>query len=620
MQRIIELLAPAKNLESGKAAIVSGADAVYIGADKFGARVAAGNSIEDIRQLAGFAHLYFAKVYATVNTLVEEHELAEVKELCISLIDAGVDALIIQDPAILMLGLPPVAFHASTQMHNHTLHRVKFLEDIGFKRVVLARELTLDEIKAISNSTTVELEAFIHGSLCVSYSGRCYLSEHIGKRSANRGECAQPCRNRYDLVTKSGKVVVKGKHLLSLHDLNLSDHIEELIESGVTTFKIEGRLKEVDYVKNVTSHYRKVIDEILIRHPHLKRSSSGKTATSYVPDLLKSFNRGFTKYFTQGRSDKVSNHSSPKATGKIIGTCTKVLNNDIQLKAHPDNAYSDSIYSVINNGDGLCWYDAEGNLTGTRVNKVNPNYLSLNSTAGLKPGTLIMRNYDKAFANAISLADSSKRTVDISIAVYEDEKGFRLSSLDEDGIKTSIDFQAEKIIARSSDTGYERFKAQMQKSGNTIFNITGIAIDITSDLFIPISVVNEMRRKLLDAALESRKKRYDEITASQKLVKASTEHSDNVIVYPSDTLTKRENITNSLSEAFYARHGYLKSEKKSNILMTTKMCIKYELGLCHKYNSENGNITETLYLRNKDGALRLDFNCHDCVMHVKAPD
>lgn len=605
----IELLAPAKNLESGIAAIQSGADAVYMGAVKFGARSAAGNSLDDIKALVQYAHFFNVKVFITINTILYDNELLEARNLCHEIYQAGADAIIIQDLGLLQLDLPPIAIHSSTQMHNHTPEKVKFLEDTGFNRVILARELSIDQIKEIRRNSSVELEAFIHGALCVSYSGRCYLSHSIGSRSANRGECAQPCRNKYDLGDEQGNVILKDKHLLSLHDLNLSASIGPMIDAGISSFKIEGRLKDIDYVKNVTSYYRRLIDIELEKREGYVRSSSGKVTTSFTPDPTRSFNRGFTTYFINGRSSKVANHSSPKATGAVIGTVATTGQGWITLKTTES----------MQNGDGLCWLDSEGTLVGTRVNIVKDGKIFVGDTSGLKPGVTIMRNFDKSFNDTITRDDACKRTIEISLILEETEGGFTLHGIDENGIESFVSIQIEKIPARTVDVGNQKIIEQLKKSGQTLFTVSSVDVNINGDWFFQSSLINQLRRDLLDKASENRIQAYKR--EDGKLI--STNHP-----YPKDTLTSTENISNRDALEFYRLHQFAEAGlspetegyKGDEALMTTKMCIKFELGKCPTYHGNDPSFPKTVYLSTRNKRFRLSFDCKACVMRLYSDD
>jgi len=420
-----ELLAPAQNLECGLAAIDAGADAVYIGAARFGARAKAGNSLADIEALAQHAHTYWARVYVTLNTLLYDDELPQAVRLAHQLHDIGVDALIIQDVGLLECDLPPIPLIASTQMHNHTPERVAFLEAVGFRRVILARELSLAQIKAIRQATTIELETFVHGALCVSYSGQCLMSYAIGGRSGNRGECAQPCRRVHSLVDGNGAVIVKDRHLLSLRDFNLSAHLGDLLDAGVTSFKIEGRLKEKTYVVNVVSAYRRALDRELAARD-LAKSSSGRSSVDFTPDLNKTFNRGYTTYYLHGRAEPPGSIDTPKMVGEVVGEVVAVDRRSFRLAPGA---------TELRNGDGLCFFDAEGVLQGTVVNAVNGSTITPNSMEHIRKGTRIYRNHDHVYLRQLEKSQPA-RTIAVQFTLEESPEGFTLTAEDEDGIRS----------------------------------------------------------------------------------------------------------------------------------------------------------------------------------------
>ena len=422
----IELLSPAKNLEVGLAAIDHGADAVYIGGPAFGAREKAGNSIEDIEKLCQHAHLFNVKVYVTLNTLLYEREYEPARQLAWDCWNAGVDALIVQDLNLLNLDLPPIPLHASTQCDNLTVERVKELEQLGFEQVVLGRELTIDQIREIRNQTTVPLEFFVHGSLCVSHSGQCYLSEYIGNRSANRGACAQPCRLPWDLIGVRSEelgvrskdnwiTIIKGKHLLCLKDLNNSAHLEELLDAGITSFKIEGRLKEADYVKNITAYYRQQLDAIFARRPEYGQASWGHCTYDFEVNPEKSFNRGFTDYFIHGRQPNIGSPDTPKSMGEYLGEVKWC--NSVQMEIPTDK--------VMHNGDGLCFLK-DGELIGIRADVVNGHKVSCNRPHGAYRGARIYRNYDIEWQRQVE-ASKGNRKIDLELALEETEEGFELN-------------------------------------------------------------------------------------------------------------------------------------------------------------------------------------------------
>lgn len=606
---LIELLAPAKNPESGKAAIQSGADAVYIGARMFGARAAAGNSTDDIKLLINYAHLYNAKVFVTINTLIYDDELNMAQQLCYELYEAGADALIIQDFGLLQMDMPPIPIHASTQTHNYSVDKVQFLEQAGFARVILARELSLEQIKEIRAHTVVELESFIHGSLCVSFSGRCYLSHFIGGRSANRGECAQPCRNIYNLENEQGQVLIRDKHLLSLHDLNLSQYLGQMMDAGITSFKIEGRLKDIDYVKNITAFYRQLIDKEIMNRPGLVRASSGKTTTSFIPDPYRSFNRGFTPYFMDGRKTSITSPVTPKSIGKKIGIVTKVTPEWI----------SATLDEPLLNGDGICWFDADDHFTGARVNVIKDDKILLNNTTGLKPGYTLMRNFDKAFTDQIEREDACNRTLDIALTLTETDDGFELTGVDEDRLVSSVSVSMEKTPAKNPEVSIQKTKEQLLKSGQTIFRVVHVEIKTSEAWFFQSATLNQLRRDLLMQAQDNRLLNYPK--AERKAV-----HSTHA--YPVDTLTQTENIANKQAQEFYSQHGLKDATscpetngyRGNEALMTTKMCIRYESGNCPTYQKADPNFSKTLYLSSPEVRYRLSFDCKNCVMRVFPDD
>ncbi|MFR9166544.1 MAG: peptidase U32 family protein [Dysgonomonas sp.] len=600
--RKIELLAPAKNLECGIEAINHGADAVYIGAPKFSARSAAGNTLDDIKTLTEYAHQFNARIYVALNTILKDSELTETEKLIWKLYDIGVDALIVQDLGILMLDLPPIPLHASTQTDNRNVEKIKFFEQAGFSQVVLARELSLNEIKNISENTNVTLEAFVHGALCVSYSGQCYLSEAITRRSANRGSCAQLCRLPYKLIDSEEKVVTENKHLLSMKDLNLSDQLEGLIEAGVSSLKIEGRLKDVSYVKNVTAYYRQKLDQIFSRRTEFQRSSSGNSTYSFKPDITKSFNRGFTQYFHNGRVQNIWSVDSPKSTGEPIGRVKNVF----------DRFFVLSGTKKINNGDGLCFFDSNMELKGIRVNRVEgENIFPAEHNISVKKGTLIYRNFDHEFEKTLS-KKSAERKIDIQIILKESHTGFTVDAEDEDGNNISLHFDQVKEIANKDQT--DNIKSIFSKTGNTIFNVEKVELMFSNNWFIPASVLSEWKRTVTDQMLIQRKNTYFREIVHHK----PTDHP-----FPVRDITYLGNVMNEKSKQFFIQHKSVvkemafEKESKNNIpLMFTRHCIKYSLGYCPKERQENFNYKEPLYLVYNGTKLILEFDCKICEMRV----
>ena len=653
----IELLSPAKNLEVGIAAINHGADAVYIGGPSFGAREKVGNSIEDIETLCKHAALFDAKVYVTMNTLLFDNELEDARKLAYDCWNAGVDALIVQDMALLNMDMPPIALHASTQCHNIEAEKVKFLEDVGFSQVVLARELSIEQIKDIRSKTTVPLEYFIHGALCVSYSGQCYLSHVIGGRSANRGACAQPCRLAWNLENKDSKRLISNRHLLSLRDLNNSKNIEELIDAGITSFKIEGRLKDIDYVKNVTAYYRKTIDEIIERRDDICRSSRGESNPTFYPAPEKSFSRGFTDYFIHGRQKYIDAPYSPKSMGEYLGTIEKIKNKSITIKTGKE----------LHNGDGLCFLDRENNLLGFNVNAVDTSQndnkttrqqgirlqtISSNTDISMATrfkieGSKIFRNSDIVWQKEVEKSNGNRKQK-ISLKFSDTEDGFALSAklYNEECEYITTNISIEKEIAINTEKALDNIKSKLSQWGDTEFSVEEIDVlfgqqttdngqgclslskaDIgtsTSSVteesqiayFIRASVLGEMKKDLV----EKLKSYLIEKHRNERVCRDVTPVASNV-VYPKDKLTYLGNVINRKSREFYELHGVtdiedglekLRSDEEL-VVMTTKHCVRYANNICCK---EIGKPAESLYLFNEKGRFRLDFDCRNCCMKV----
>ena len=604
-QRKIELLAPAKNLECGIEAINHGADAVYIGAPKFGARAAAVNSLEDIEALVQHAHLYNARIYVTVNTILKEEELKETEEMIHALYRIGVDALIVQDMGITKLNLPPIPLHASTQMDNRTPEKVKFLWKAGFRQVVLARELSLREIKKIhENCPEVPLEVFIHGALCVSYSGQCYVSQACFGRSANRGECAQFCRLPFSLVDADGKVIVKDKHLLSLKDMNQSDELEQLLDAGASSFKIEGRLKDVSYVKNVTAAYRQKLDAIFARRPEYVRASSGTCNFEFKPQLDKSFSRGFTHYFLHGRDKEIFSFDTPKSLGEEMGTVKEIRGNYLTVAG----------LKSFNNGDGVCYIDEQGRLQGFRINRVDSNKLYPQEMPRVKPRTTLYRNFDQEFERVLS-RKSAERKIAVRMLLADHHSGFSLTLTDEDDNSVTITLPREKEPARTPQT--DNLKTQLSKLGNTPFEAKEIEISFTDNWFLPASVLADFRRQAIDRLITARRINYRQELSVWK----STNHA-----FPQTTLTYLGNVMNTRAASFYQEHGvqqvaaaYEKEAVEDAVLMFCKHCLRYSMGWCPIHQRVRSPYKEPYYLVSNDGKrFRLEFDCKNCQMKVKA--
>ena len=604
-QRKIELLAPAKNLECGMEAINHGADAVYIGAPKFGARAAAVNSLEDIATLVEYAHLYNARIYVTVNTILKEEELNETEEMIRELYRIGVDALIVQDMGITKLNLPPIPLHASTQMDNRTPEKVRFLYDAGFRQVVLARELSMREISKIHEACPeVPLEIFVHGALCVSYSGQCYVSQACFGRSANRGECAQFCRLPFSLVDSDNKVILKDKHLLSLKDLNQSDELEQLLDAGASSFKIEGRLKDVSYVKNVTAAYRRKLDAIFARRSEYVRASSGTCHFDFQPQLDKSFSRGFTHYFLHGRDKDIFSFDTPKSLGEEMGTMKEVRGNYLTVAG----------LKSFNNGDGVCYVDEQGRLQGFRINRVDGNKLYPQEMPRIKPRTVLYRNYDQEFERVLS-RKSSERKIAVDLVLTENNFGFSLILTDEDDNSVALTLQRDKELARTPQT--ENLKTQLGKLGNTPFEARKIEISFAGNWFLPSSVLADLRRDAIEKLITARRMNYRRELAVLK----PTGHA-----FPQTTLTYLGNVMNARAASFYQEHGvqavapaYEKEAVEDAVLMFCKHCLRYSMGWCPIHQRVRSPYREPYYLVSTDGKrFRLEFDCKNCQMKVKA--
>lgn len=602
--RKIELLSPAKDLACGMEAIRHGADAVYIGAPKFGARAAAGNTLDDIHALCDFAHLYDARIYVALNTILKEEELKEAEQMIHDLYRCGVDALIVQDMGITKLNLPPIPLHASTQTDNRTPEKVKFLQDCGFTQVVLARELSLQQIKAIAQATTVPLEVFVHGALCVSFSGQCYLSAALSGRSANRGECAQYCRLPYTMVDADGKVIASAKHLLSLKDMNRSNELEELLDAGVSSLKIEGRLKDVTYVKNITAYYRKKLDAIMKRRPEYVRASAGSHQYSFEPAAEKSFNRGFTPFLLKGRTADITAFDTPKSLGEPVGTVK-------ELKGH---TFTIAGLKQLNNGDGLTFFNAQGELEGFRVNRVEANRIfPLDMPNALRPKMKLYRNYDQQFEKELS-KPSAERKLAVAIEWSDNAFGFTLGMKDETGAYILITQPFEKEPARKDQQ--DNIRTQLSKLGGTPFEASEVTISMKENWFVPSSVLTEMRRQAVEKLLTAKKIHYQRETVKHR-------DENNHTPFTEKQLTYLGNVANSLATTFYQQHGVEKIDKafelepKENVpLMFTKHCLRYSMGWCPVHQKQKSPYKEPYYLLYKETRLQLKFDCAHCQMLI----
>lgn len=598
----LELLAPAHDLQAGRAAVDCGADAVYIGGPGFGARLSAGNSIDDIARLVEYARPFGVRVYAALNTLVFEDELAQAEKTARELIGAGVDALIVQDMAYLRMGLTGVELHASTQMCNCTPEKIAFLGQCGFSRAILERGLTLEEIRAIRGATEMELECFVHGAICVGFSGQCYMSRSMSSRSGNRGDCTQSCRLTYDLLDAEGNVVIKEKHLLSVRDLNLSDRIPQLIDAGITSFKIEGRLKDSNYVRNVVGHYRKAIDRALAQRPGLSRSSSGRTIFDFDPDPSRSFSRGSTTWMLDGKTKGQASFSTPKATGEYVGKVARTGRNSFALpdaqKLHP--------------GDGICFI-VEGELTGTNVNRVDAGEVFPNRMEGITPGTEIFRNYDHLFNTRLERS-RTRRIIDISVHVQISPNNITVTMADVEGNSARATESIDYGPARDGGKMEETVRSQLSKLGDTLFNATEVTISGTEGLmpFIPASKLGELRREVVEKLLAVR---------LANIPRPHPQIENPSLPYPGNRLGGEANITNSLAQRFYTDHCVEVIEEPFELLrtlsgkrvMTTSYCLRRELGQCLKCEH---TLKGPLRLRRGAITWLLDFDCTACRMDI----
>ena len=595
------MLSPARNLECGLAAVDHGADAVYIGAAKYGARASAGNSVQDIATLCKYAHQFKVKIYVTVNTILFDTELQETQDLIWELYRVGVDALIVQDLALLKLNLPPIPLHASTQMDNQTPEKAGALRALGYRQIVLARELSLEQIREIHHAVPdVPLEAFVHGALCVSYSGRCYASQYCFGRSANRGECAQFCRLPFSLEDSNRERIVEDKFLLSLRDMNRSRHIEEMMDAGIRSFKIEGRLKNVSYVKNITAYYRQQIDAILRRRTEYRRSSLGEEEFFFKPDPTRSFSRGFTNYFLHGRTDDLASPDTPKSRGQFVGHVKEIRRGCIIVAGT----------IPFSNGDGLCFQDAQGQLQGFRVNRVEGNHLYPAEMPDVKKGDSIWRNYDQQWEKVMT-HETAVRRIPLSFSFCETEDGFELKALAQGGKEYAKQFHAEHQLARTDQTA--GIKEVLSKLGDTIYYAKDIVICFSQPWFIPRSLLADWRRSLMEDFVKEELYREEVSQPRQHNISA-----------PASSFNF--NISNHLSQQFVADTCGIKpmdalevtgKQPEGMPLMTCRFCLRYQMGWCPRQHRVNSPYQEPYYLCSKDGRrFRLDFDCKKCEMKV----
>ncbi|MBR9728523.1 U32 family peptidase [Shewanella intestini] len=615
-KRQLELLAPAKNADFGIEAIRHGADAVYIGGPAFGARHNAGNSVEDIARLASFAHTYHAQVFVALNTILMDHEIEAAQALIWDLYHGGVDALIIQDMGILQLDLPPIALHASTQMDNRTPEKSVFLEQVGFSQVVLARELNLPQIKDIAQSTQMKLEYFIHGALCVSYSGLCNLSHAFSNRSANRGECSQMCRLPCNLSTREGEVLAQNQHLLSLKDNNQTNNLEALIDAGVSSFKIEGRLKDISYVKNVTAHYRQQLDAIIDSREDLESMSHGRCEFNFTPDPDKSFNRGKTDYFVTERTQTIEHFSSPKFIGEKIGRIKRMGKDFIEIDTRESGKDI-----VFNNGDGLCYFVehfesqrlSDDKISGLRINRADGNVLYFTELPkDLTVGVMMFRNFDHKFELTLN-KPSAKRNVLVDIELADSSAGLMLTVKDCHGFAASVELECDKVAANDQAKAAANLKKQLAKLGTTDYVANNVNIQTEQVWFLPASQVNELRRDAIEKLSLIRFEGYQR--------PARWAH-DSEARFPQKSLSFLSNVANEQARDFYQQHGVIQIEdtyEKNNVLhdaplMVTKHCLRYSFNLCPK--EVEGIKAEPMHLDIGKDKLKLVFDCQKCEMMI----
>ena len=622
--RKLELLAPAKDLKCGIAAIDCGADAVYIGAARFGARQAVGNSIDDINELCEYAHKFGCKVYVTVNTIIYDNELEDTQKLLNELGRIGVDAILVQDMGITKLQLPQnVALHASTQTDNRSAEKVEWLARHNFDRVVLARELSLEEIRNIHRRVPqTELEVFVHGALCVSYSGVCYASEYCFGRSANRGACAQFCRMKFDLTDKDGNEIINQAHLLSLKDMCRIDSLEQLADAGVTSFKIEGRLKDINYVRNVTAAYNKQLNEIISRRgSEYERASSGVCDIRFTPNLNKTFNRGFTDYFLNGRTSDLASFYTPKAMGEYVGKVKEIRGNSFNVAGTTSFA----------NGDGLCFINSNNELEGFRINRAEGNRLfPLRMPRGLRKGIALYRNSDQLFEKELN-GDNVQRKLGIRINIKASAEGLHIETKTCDE-KLHINLQKDISLEKAQKSQVDNIKRQISKFGNTIFTVEDVIVEPTDfPWFIPNSILAEIRRQATDELMG----RLSEMSENQKDTKTKDQaqqlpdngkvsfHSISSYQHP-----YMYNIANRLAHSFYEQEGmsditpaFEIRKPSSPLVMQCRYCLRHELGQCKKSHKQSGLLKEPLHLRLADGrTFRLEFDCKKCQMNIYADE
>ncbi|PKO47371.1 MAG: collagenase-like protease [Betaproteobacteria bacterium HGW-Betaproteobacteria-22] len=610
-RRHLELLAPARNADFGIEAINHGADAVYIGGPAFGARAKATNTVADIARLVKHAHRYHAEVFVALNTIFHDNELEGARELVYQLYDIGTDALIVQDMGLLDMDLPPIQLHASTQTDIRTVEKAVFLDQVGFSQIVLARELDLNTVKKIADSTSCNLEFFIHGALCVAFSGQCFISHAHTGRSANRGECSQECRLPFTLEDQKGRIIGKDKHFLSMKDNDQSANLRALIQAGVSSFKIEGRYKDLPYVKNATAHYRELIDEILHDMPELAKSSSGSCTYTFTPQPEKTFNRSATDYFVNGRKADIGAFDTPKFSGEELGKVSKVAKDYFEVETNVE----------LHNGDGVCFFDVHKELVGLRINTVEDKRLYPNEMpADIRRNTMVYRNRDHAFMRLLE-KESALRKIAVSMIFYETPNGFALTVTDENDFSATAACEAEKQAAQNIEKAESSVRENLSKLGGTDFIINTITLQTSQPWFIPASLINNLRRDAIEQLQQTRDMGYQR--------PQRREAAEPPAIYPEDTLSYLANVYNHKARAFYQKHGvkliaaaYEANKELDEVpLMITKHCLRFSHGLCPKEAKGvigvQGTVTaEPMTLINGNDRFTLKFDCKPCEMHV----
>jgi len=610
-RRYLELLAPAKNAEIGIEAVNHGADAVYIGGPAFGARANAENEVADIARLATHAHRFNAKVFVALNTILHDNELEAARRVTWQLYDAGADALIVQDMGLLELDLPPIQLHASTQTDIRTVEKAAFLDQVGFSQIVLARELDLNTIRQIAAATTCNLEFFVHGALCVAFSGQCYISHAHTGRSANRGECSQACRLPYTLHDPQGRIVAHDKHLLSMKDNDQSANLRALIEAGISSFKIEGRYKDMPYVKNATAHYRLLLDKILEDLPGYDRTSSGRCAYTFTPQPEKTFNRSATDYFVNGRQGDIGAFDTPKFAGEEIGPVTKLGQGFVEVETEVE----------LHNGDGISFFDSHKELVGLRVNTVDGKRLYPNEMPpDLRRGMMLYRNRDHAFMRLLE-KPSAERRIQVAMRFTETATGFALTLTDEDGCTATAKLDQDKQPAQQAERAEACLREGLGKLGNTDFIAGEVTLDWSQPWFIPASSINALRRDAVEKLHAARAAAY------QRPPRRAP--AEPPALYPEDALSYLANVYNHKARQFYEKHGVkaiaaafeANAELSEVSLMITKHCLRYSYAMCPKEAKGvlgvQGTISaEPMTLINGKEKLTLRFDCKKCEMHV----